>query len=103
MYAIFEAGGKQYRVAPGDIVRVEKIDGPLGHIVEFNRVLLVQGEDKLHIGNPFLRGARVLARIERQGRGRKIRVFKMKRRKGNRRTVGHRQWYTGLKVQEIQV
>jgi large subunit ribosomal protein L21 len=103
MHAIFETGGKQYRVAPGDAVRVEKVEGPLGQVVEFNKVLLVQGEEELHLGKPYVRGARVLARIESQGRGSKIRVFKMKRRKGQRRKIGHRQSYTGLRVQEIRI
>jgi large subunit ribosomal protein L21 len=103
MYAIIETGGKQYRVAPGDVIRVEKVEGHLGQVLEFKEVLLVQGEDKLHTGKPFVRGARVLARIESQGRGPKIRVFKMIRRKDKRRNIGHRQSFTGLRIQEIRI
>lgn len=103
MYAIIETGGKQYRVAPGDVVRVEKIDAPIGHTLEFDQVLMVQGDEGLQVGKPYLRGARVVARVVQQGRGPKIRVFKMKRRKGYRKTIGHRQSYTGLRIQQIQV
>ena len=103
MYAIFEAGGKQYRVSPGDTVRVERMEGPIGHLVEFGQVLMVQGEEGPRFGQPHVRGAKVVARIVEQHRRRKIRVFKMKRRQGYRKTIGHRQWYTGLKIQEIRV
>jgi large subunit ribosomal protein L21 len=103
MYAIFETGGKQYRVAPGDMVQVEKLGGPIGHIVEFNQVLMVHGDDSIQIGQPYLQGARVIARVVRQGRGPKIRVFKKKRRKGYRKNIGHRQWFTALRIQDVQV
>jgi large subunit ribosomal protein L21 len=103
MYAIFESGGKQYRVAPGQVVRVEKLDGPVGQTVEFSQVLLVQGEAGMQIGQPFLPGARVVGHIVEQDRGPKIRIFKMRRRKRYRRTVGHRQWFTGVRIEEIRV
>jgi large subunit ribosomal protein L21 len=103
MYAIIECGGKQYRVAPGEIVRLEKMGEPIGQTVELDQVLLIKGEDGLQIGRPYIQGARVIAQVVEQGRGRKLRVFKMKRRKGYRKTIGHRQWFTGLRIQEIQV
>jgi large subunit ribosomal protein L21 len=103
MYAIFEAGGKQYRVSPGDTVRVERMEGSIGHVVELNQVLMVQGDEGVRFGQPLVRGAKVVARIVEQHREPKIRVFKMKRRKGYRKTIGHRQWYTGLRIQEIRV
>jgi large subunit ribosomal protein L21 len=103
MYAIFQTGGKQYRVGPGETIRVEKIDGPVGDTVEFNQVLLIQADSGVQVGQPYVRGARVVARIVEQDRGRKIRVFKMRNRKTYRKQMGHRQWYTGLRIQEIQV
>jgi len=103
MYAIVESGGKQYRVAPGQLVRVEKMDGAVGQAVELDRVLAVQGEEQLQVGRPYLDGARVMAKIVQQDRGPKIRVFKMRNRKRYRRTVGHRQDFTGLRIEEIRV
>jgi large subunit ribosomal protein L21 len=103
MYAIFETGGKQYRVAPGQVVRVEKIEGPVGQSIEFSQVLVVQGDEGVQVGQPFLQGARVVGQIVEQDRGPKIRVFKMRRRKRYRRTIGHRQWFTGVRIQEIRV
>jgi large subunit ribosomal protein L21 len=82
---------------------VEKMEVPVGERVELGRVLAVQGDEGLQVGRPYLRGARVIARVVEQGRGRKIRVFKMKRRKGYRKTIGHRQWYTALAIEEIQL
>jgi large subunit ribosomal protein L21 len=102
MYAIVETGGKQYRVMPGQLVRVEKLDGVVGQTVELGHVLLVQKEEGVQVGQPYLSGASVVARIEQQDRGPKIRVFKMRNRKRYRRTVGHRQDFTGLRIQEIR-
>ena len=103
MYAIVETGGKQYRVAPGQLVRVERLDGPVGQTVELSQVLLVQREEGVHVGRPYVSGARVVAKIVQQDRGPKIRVFKMKNRKRYRRTMGHRQDFTGLRIEEIRV
>jgi large subunit ribosomal protein L21 len=103
MYAIIESGGKQYRVAPGQVVRLEKMGEPLGKTVELDQVLMIKDEEGIKIGSPYIRGARVIARVIEQGRDRKTRVLKMKRRKGYRKTLGHRQWFTGLRIQEIQV
>ena len=102
MYAVVRTGGKQLRVALGDAVRVEKLDGAVGDRVELPEVLLVGGEGNARIGTPLVEGAKVLGTITAQGRGEKITVFKMKRRKGYRRKAGHRQFYTEVRVDEIE-
>lgn len=101
MYAIIESGGKQYRVKQGDLVRVERIDAEVGEKVKLQQVLLVQEGEKIRVGQPYLAEASVVARIEQQGRSRKIRVFKMRRRKRFRKTQGHRQDFTSLRIEEI--
>jgi large subunit ribosomal protein L21 len=102
MYAVVRTGGKQVRVAPGDAVRVEKLDGAIGDRIELEEVLLVGGEGDARIGTPLVEGAKVVGTITAQGRGEKITVFKMKRRKGYRRKAGHRQFYTEVHVDEIE-
>ena len=102
MYAVVRTGGKQVRVAPGDAVRVEKLDGAIGDRIELEEVLLVGGEGEARIGTPLVEGAKVVGTITDQGRGEKITVFKMKRRKGYRRKTGHRQLYTEVRVDEIE-
>lgn len=101
MYAVVETGGKQYRVSPGDIVRIEKIDKPVGEKIELDKVLLVHGDDKLSVGET-LKDAKVIGEVAAQGRERKVIIFKKKRRKGYQRTKGHRQYYTSVKITEIQ-
>jgi len=103
MYAVIKSGGKQFRVAPGQTFRTEKIDGQIGDIVTIKDVLLVSDNDRIKVGQPLLAGAEVTARIVEQDRDKKIIVFKKKRRKAYRRTKGHRQYYTALRVQEIKV
>jgi large subunit ribosomal protein L21 len=102
MYAVIEAGGKQYRVAPGDTIQVEKLQFDVGTELEFPRVLAVykDAEQKMIAGSE-LGDARVRATIMAHGRGDKIIVFKFKRKKQYKRTIGHRQAYTQLKVGEI--
>jgi large subunit ribosomal protein L21 len=95
-------GGKQVRMTAGDQVRIEKLPGEVGDSVELGDVLLVGGIDVIKIGTPLVDGARVTATITAQARHPKIRVFKMKRRKGYRRTQGHRQAYTEIRVDDIQ-
>jgi len=102
MYAVVRTGGKQVRVAPGDAVRVEKLEGNVGDRIELSEVLLVAGEGDARIGTPLVEGAKVVGTITAQGRGEKIIVFKMKRRKGYRRKTGHRQFYTELRVDAIE-
>jgi len=101
MYAVIRSGGKQYRVSQGGSVRVEKLDGEVGSSITLADVLLIGGEGDVKIGTPTVDGAQVTGTIVDQGRGKKIRVFKMKRRKGYRRTQGHRQDYTEIRVDAI--
>lgn len=101
MYAIIKTGGKQYRVSEGQTLRVEKLDGDKGDSVRLDTVLLVGGEGETRIGTPTVEGAAVDAQIMRQGRGKKIIVFKKKRRKGYHKKQGHRQAFTELKITGI--
>ena len=102
MYAVVRTGGKQVRMTPGDSVRVEKLAGAVGDSIELDDVLLVQNDSELKVGRPKVDGARVVGTITNQGRGPKITVFKMKRRKGYRRKAGHRQDYTEILVDRIE-
>ena len=102
MFAVIRTGGKQARVAPGDSIRVEKLDGAVGDTIELSEVLLVGDEGDSRIGTPLLEGAKVVGTITAQGRAPKITVFKMKRRKGYRRKQGHRQSYTEVRVDKIE-
>jgi len=102
MYAVIETGGKQYRVAPGDTLEVERLEVEPGATYTFDRVLLVANEGKISVGNPTVAAASVLVDVTGQIRGDKKIAFKMKRRKGYHRTVGHRQALTRVKVKEIK-
>ena len=103
MYAIIQTGGKQYKVKSGDLVDIEKLDAEVGATVKFEDVLAVGEEGgKLNIGSPKVAGAVVEAKVVDQFRGKKIVVFKMKRRKGYRRTQGHRQSLTRVEIGEIK-
>jgi large subunit ribosomal protein L21 len=101
MYAVIETGGKQYRVAPGDTVRVETLEGEPGAAVEFGRVLAVVNDSNEVVAGADLANARVTGTIAAHGRGDKILVFKFKRKKQYKRTIGHRQNYTAVTVNEI--
>jgi large subunit ribosomal protein L21 len=100
MYAVIKTGGKQYRVSEGDRLRVEKLEGAVGDKLEIADVLMLGG-DKVAVGAPLVKGAKVDLQIVAQGLGKKIIVFKMRRRKRYRRKNGHRQPYTELKVTGI--
>lgn len=100
MFAVFKTGGKQYRVAAEDVLKVDKIKGEPGEIVSFGEVLLVGG-DSVTLGTPTVAGATVAAEVLDQGRGRKIIAFKKRRRKNSRRKRGHRQEFTLLRITEI--
>jgi large subunit ribosomal protein L21 len=102
MFAVVRTGGKQFRVEPGTSVRVEKLDGAVGDSIELPEVLLVGEKDSATIGTPLVNGAKVKGTITAQGRGPKITVFKMKRRKGYRRKSGHRQSFTEIRVDQIE-
>lgn len=101
MYAVFETGGKQYRASAGDTVTVEKLDAEAGKPFTFNRVLLVSNDGQVTVGSPLVDKANVVADVVEHKRGPKLIAFKMKRRKGNRRKVGHRQDLTVVKVTDI--
>jgi len=103
LFAIIQTGGKQYRVAPGDILRVERLPGERGDETALDQVLLVADEENIRVGQPLVAGARVVGRILQQGKAKKIIVFKKKRRKNYRRKQGHRQLFTALEVKEIIV
>lgn len=102
MYAVVEAGGKQLRVSEGQTVRVERIPGEPGQEVVLDRVLMVSGEQTL-VGTPWVPGARVVARIVQQGKGRKVIVFKYKPKVRYRRKRGHRQLFTALRIERIEL
>ena len=101
MYAVVRTGGKQLRVSPGDVVRVELLPGDPGQQIQLNEVLLVGG-DTVKIGTPVVEGASVRATIRGEDKGKKIKVFKMKRRKRYRLSQGHRQRYTVLYIDSIE-
>jgi large subunit ribosomal protein L21 len=101
MYAIIRTGGKQYQVAAGDTVRVEKLQGEVGDTIEIDDVLLVADGDSVKVGQPLVDGAKVVAKIAEHGRAKKILVFKKKKRKGYQVKNGHRQQFTALTIEEI--
>jgi len=102
VYAVIETGGKQYRVAAGDTISVERLNAEAGTQVEIDRVLMVSGDAGITIGAPVVDGAAVVATVAEHYRGPKIRVFKFKPKKRYRRTMGHRQEMTRLKIDEIR-
>lgn len=101
MYAVIRTGGKQYRVAPGDTLTVEKLPGNVGDSVEFGEVLMLSKDGSLAVGKPVLEGARVTARIVEHGRGEKLVVYKFRRRKNYRLRNGHRQSYTSVQIGDL--
>ena len=102
MYAVIKSGGKQYRVEPGDVIRIEKIDGNIGESIVFKDVLLLSNGGQLKVGRPYLEGVEVRGTILAQGRGEKIIVFKFRRRKRYRKKRGHRQYLTAIRIEEIK-
>ncbi len=104
MYAVIKTGGKQYRVAAGDVIKVERLDGEVGQSVAFDQVLMVGGQEgEPIIGTPVVAGAQVTAEVLEQGKAPKVIVFKKKRRKHYRRKRGHRQLQTVVRIREIAV
>jgi large subunit ribosomal protein L21 len=102
MYAVIQTGGKQYKVAPGDVVKVEKLEAKKGDTVEIKEVYLIADGDTMSVGKPTLTSAMVTAEVVGEEKGEKLLIFKHRRRKGFRKTNGHRQNYTTLKVKDIK-
>lgn len=102
MYAVIKTGGKQYKVAEGDTIKVEKLVAEAGKSVEFTDVLLIADGESVTVGTPLVKGASVTAKVTEQGRGPKIKIIKFKRRKQYRRQNGHRQSYTELAITGIK-
>jgi large subunit ribosomal protein L21 len=103
MYAVLETGSKQYRVAAGDTLDIERLDIAVGQPHTFDRVLLVSNEGKIAVGSPTVANATIVADVIEHLRGPKTVAFKMKRRKGYHKTIGHRQELTRIKINEIKV
>jgi large subunit ribosomal protein L21 len=102
VYAIIRTGGKQYRVNPGDVVRVERLEGEVGSTVTLDDVLLVAGDGEARVGSPRLAGVSVVGTVVGQDRDAKVRVFKYKKRKHYRRTRGHRQSFTAVRIDAVR-
>ena len=100
-YAVIRTGGKQYRVSPGELVRIERLAGDVGTAIEFGEVLVAADDGGVRVGRPLVEGVRVRGEIIAQTRDRKVLVFKKKRRKNYRRRHGHRQYLTTVRVTEI--
>jgi len=101
MYAVIKTGGKQYRVEQGAQLRVEALAAEVGAAVAFEQVLLVGAGEAVKVGAPFVSGARVKATVLKQGRGDKVRIFKLRRRKHFQKSQGHRQSYTEVRIDDI--
>lgn len=101
MYAIFETGGKQYKVEAGDVIFVEKLEITEGETIKFDKVLAVSGKSSLTVGNPVVAGASIEAKIVGHGKAKKVLVFHYKPKKQIRKTQGHRQAYTKIKIEKI--
>ena len=102
MYAIFQTGGKQYRVSEGDVITVEKIAANEGDVVTFDQVLTVVNDADVKVGTPVVEGANITAKVEKQDKARKILVFKYKAKSNYRRRQGHRQPFTKLTIEKIE-
>ena len=101
MYAVVQTGGKQYRVAEGDTIKVEKLTADEGASIELEKVLMVTDGDDVKVGSPYVDGGKVTATVKSQGRGKKVKIIKFRRRKHHMKRQGHRQWYTELQVTGI--
>ena len=101
MYAVIKAGGKQYRVAPGENIKIEQVQAEVGATIELAEVLMVADGEAVKLGTPTVAGAKVSATVVAHGRGPKVRIFKMRRRKHYMKTQGHRQNYTEIRVDAI--
>ena len=103
MYAVIKTGGKQFKVTEGDILKVEKLSAEVGKALNLNSVLTLVDGDKVTIGTPMITGASIDATVISHGKGDKVKIFKMNRRKGYRKSQGHRQSFTEIKINKIAV
>lgn len=101
MYAVVKTGGKQYKVAQGEYLKVEKLEGNEGDSIELDQVLMIADGDKLKIGTPTIDGSKVTATIKSHGRGKKVEIMKFRRRKHHQKRTGHRQYYTEIEITSI--
>jgi large subunit ribosomal protein L21 len=101
MYAVIKTGGKQYQVAVGDKIKIELIPADIGSTITLSEVLMIADGDNIVVGSPFIDGASVAASIVQEGRHKKIRIFKMRRRKHYQKHQGHRQYYTEVQIDSI--
>jgi large subunit ribosomal protein L21 len=101
MYAVIVSGGKQHRVVEGEVLKLEKIEVETGGVVDFEKVLLVANGDDIKVGAPVVEGAKVTAEVVSHGRHDKVKIMKFKRRKHHMKQMGHRQWYTEVKITGI--
>ena len=102
MYAVVSTGGKQYRVAKGDLCRIEKLEAEEGASIELDKVLMIADGDNINVGAPFLDGGKVTATVKAHGRADKIEIMKFKRRKHHQKKIGHRQHYTDIEITGIE-
>ncbi len=102
MYAVIRTGGKQYRVSPGDTIEVEKLPGEVGDPVAIADVLMIGSDEKTTIGSPVIKGAEVTGTITGQYRGKKVTIHKFKRKTGYKKKIGHRQFHTEIKIDQIK-
>ncbi len=103
MYAVIQTGGKQYRVEEGATLKIEKLEAGVDENVEFDKVLMVQSGESVTIGQPFIDGGKVTATVESQGRHKKVKIIKFRRRKHHMKQMGHRQYYTEVRITGISV
>ncbi|MEK6599824.1 MAG: 50S ribosomal protein L21 [Deltaproteobacteria bacterium] len=102
MYAVIRTGGKQQTVAEGDVIKVEKLSGDAGSQIEFKDVLMVGSDKEIKVGQPTLANVKVVGEVVLQGKSKKVIAFKMKRRKGFHKKIGHRQQFTSVRIKEIK-
>ncbi|NRA69494.1 MAG: 50S ribosomal protein L21 [Gammaproteobacteria bacterium] len=101
MYAVFQSGGKQHRVTEGQTLRLEKIDLEAGASIDFDKVLMIADGEEINVGAPYVAGSKVTAEVITHGRGDKVKIVKFRRRKHSRKSQGHRQWFTEVKITAI--
>ena len=101
MYAVISTGGKQYKLAQGDVCRIEKLDADEGASVEIDKVLMIADGDNINIGTPFVDGGKITATVKSHGRAKKVEIMKFRRRKHHQKRTGHRQYYTEIEVTGI--